>query len=90
MEENKTDGFSYFFSNPKKKICQQFSFQLILQWQKGEFHTDLHVEKETILSVIPLSFIISPAAIKKGIANKVKESTPEYIRVTIALRGKSP
>ena len=48
------------------------------------------LEKETILSVIPLAFIISPAAIKKGMASKVKESTPEYILVTIALRGKSP
>ena len=47
-------------------------------------------ENDTILSVIPLSFIISPAAIKKGIANKVNESTPEYILVTIALKGKSP
>ena len=47
-------------------------------------------ENETILSVIPLSFMISPAAIKKGMANKVNESTPEYILVTIALKGKSP
>ena len=48
------------------------------------------LEKETILSVIPLSFIISPAAIKKGIAKRVNESTPEYILVTIALKGRSP
>jgi hypothetical protein len=34
--------------------------------------------------------MISPAAIKKGIANNVNESTPEYILVTIALKGKSP
>ena len=30
------------------------------------------------------------AAIKNGIANNVNESTPEYILVTIALKGKSP
>ena len=47
-------------------------------------------ENETILSVIPLSFIISPAAMKKGIAKRVNESTPEYILVTMALNGKSP
>jgi hypothetical protein len=44
---------------------------------------------ETILSVIPLSFINSPARIKKGIDNKVKESTPEYILVITVFNGTS-
>jgi hypothetical protein len=44
---------------------------------------------DTILSVIPLSFINSPARIKKGIDNKVKESTPEYILVITVFNGTS-
>ena len=48
MEGIKRMGFLIFFPTPRKNLSA-FSFQLILQWQKGEFHTDLRVEKETIL-----------------------------------------
>ena len=71
---------------PEKNILET-----IETWAKPPFIWPTRAfEKETILSVMPLSFIISPAAIKKGIASRVKESTPENILVTIALRGKSP
>ena len=66
-------------------LMKKFNFDYWKPIQTGKF-----LENDTILSVIPLSFIISPAAIKKGIANKVNESTPENILVTIALKGKSP
>ena len=40
--------------------------------------------------VIPQAFMISPAAMKKGIAKRVNESTPTNIRVTKVFSGSCP
>ena len=45
-------------------------------------------EKATMRSVMPHAFINSPAMMKNGIANSVKESTPTKARVTMPLSGR--